>query len=78
MNIFETLKADHVETRGLLEDIIKLTLEPISDVVASEDWAQAFEDLKRKLFAHDRAEEAVFYDALDTLGHKSTMRLNLS
>jgi hypothetical protein len=76
MDIFETLRVDHAQTRGLLDDIIELTIDEPTESGKSLDMkllpeinAESFRALKQALVMHDRAEEAVFYEALDILGH---------
>jgi len=59
MDIYETIRQDHDEARGLL-DLVAAT--PKTD---AESLAEAFGRLKRHLWIQHRVEEAVFYAALD-------------
>lgn len=57
MNIYEALKADHEEVRGLLNDLIALEV--------NDDYRYVLIDqIRDALIPHSRAEESVFYNAI--------------
>lgn len=62
MNIFDTLRQDHAGVRNLVEELI-----------AGENWPEAFYDLKLALVAHNRAEETVFYDILNGIPNREEL-----
>jgi hemerythrin-like domain-containing protein len=79
MEIFETLRNDHAVLRDLLDQLIDKTepdqgtlLSPIVDQEGA-DWPVDFHDLKLALVAHNRAEEAVFYDLLNRIPHRTEL-----
>jgi hemerythrin superfamily protein len=82
MTIFEALKADHAKAKRTLEDLIELTAlgaPPVAaaapakkgapKVTAPRTWKEMLGSLKSALLAHDRAEEATFYEALKDRAH---------
>ncbi len=74
MDIFEELRADHAAIRSLLDEIIESST-GLSPTKASEgrEWPEALQELKTSLFAHNRAEEAVFYEALSQIPHRDEL-----
>jgi iron-sulfur cluster repair protein YtfE (RIC family) len=79
MDIFETLRLEHAAMRSLLDEIIeKSTSEAAisgspTGEAPGEDWADLLHDFKLSLIAHDRAEEAVFYDVLTRIPNRTEM-----
>ncbi|WP_340119760.1 hemerythrin domain-containing protein [Pelagibius sp. 7325] len=58
MNIYDRIKQDHDEARGLMAEI-KDTTER-----AAKTRRQLFDTFKREMWAHHKIEEAVFYNTL--------------
>ncbi len=72
MQIFETLRWDHVGIRDCLDTLIEVsTGREHADI--GEDWAEAFFDLKTLLNAHNRAEETVFYEAVSQIPNREDL-----
>jgi hemerythrin superfamily protein len=76
MDIFETLQGDHRDIRELLNEVIHQTSTPVPDEERperSEDWEEAFHDLKVSIVGHNRAEEATLYDHLRQLPQQAVL-----
>lgn len=62
MLIYEVLKKDHQKLRKIMEAIVRTPLkDPTGDVEKRRNFLRA---MKRTLFSHWRAEEAIFYKSL--------------
>lgn len=75
MDIFATLRLEHSALRDLLDQLIDQS-EPDQDTPRGPDipdWPEAFHDLKIALVAHNRAEEAVFYEILKNIPHRTEL-----
>lgn len=74
MDIFESLRLDHAALRGLLDDVIEKStgMNPLSSFTG-QDWPELMNDLKISLIAHNRAEEAVLYEHLTKIPHRSEL-----
>lgn len=73
MNIFEVLRLDHLRLRDGLDDLIELTSRDSGNTNNDDTWAEAFFEFKQSLNAHDRAEEAVFYEALTRVPNRQEL-----
>lgn len=76
MGIFETLRIEHAAIQDLLDDLIDATTVPMEGerpVIHHADWVECVRELKQTLIAHDRAEEAVFYDLLRSAANRSEL-----
>ena len=67
MTITEALHRDHLVTKLILENLIEQTVTATDD---ESDWRETLLLLRTAVFAHDRAEETVFYDWLGTIPHR--------
>lgn len=65
MDVFERIKLDHDEARGLMTRICDTT----NEAEAARD--RLFQQLSLEIWAHHKVEEAVFYEALKMKGEMS-------
>lgn len=82
MDFFELLRIEHASLRDLLDQLIdkstsssaeEAAVSPPRDETLERDWPEIMHDLKLALIGHNRAEEAVLYDALRRIPHRSEM-----
>ncbi len=67
-DIFEILKAEHADLRRLLEEVIEPTEGPAAGILDAK-----LLELRSALISHDRAEEAVFYEALKNVPNRTEL-----
>lgn len=72
MDIFETLRIEHAAIADDLNDLIDKSTAPDQNPIG-EDWPELFHDFKLSLVAHNRAEEAVFYQVLNSIPHQGNL-----
>ena len=60
MDILEVLQSDHEKVIDMINRLMTLAESPGLE----NQWPAAYHDLKATVISHDRAEEAIFYEAL--------------
>lgn len=78
MDIFETLRIEHAALSSLIDELIAKSTSPLESddqqaEVGTYDWTDLFQELKLAFVAHDRAEEAEFYEVLRSLPHRAEL-----